>query len=476
MSWHKLSNSDSWLLLQNYCSYSERASPARGSPKEQAASCSLQFCEQASPIRRDKGVRTRSKLLVGTSFPQGCSPEEQAASCSLQFCEQASPIRRDKGVRTRSKLLDAVVHMANEQDYKNGVRKQLSFELCRGLQLRSVQGGAGRLPAPANAPKISNWKASQGGEGRLPAAATAPKIANWKASRRWQAKIRNWKASKRCGHAGSPQQRTRPRSQLEGFTAACGQAAPSSEPRFPLGRLQGGAGRLPAAAQAPKIPNWKASQGGEGRLPAAATAPKIANWKASRRCGQAARSSECTQDFQLEASGRCGLPAAANAPKASQGGAGRLPAAADAPKIPNWKARRRAGRLRAAANQDSQLEGLKAVRAGCPQQRKHPRFPKASKRCGQAARSKGTQDSQLEGFKAVRASGPHQRMHQRFLIGSFRAVRAGCPQQQMHPRFPIGRLHKAVRAAFYECICICMYVCMYVCIYIYRYLFVSYCL
>ena len=75
------------------------------SPKEQAASCSLQFCEQASPIRRDKGVRTRSKLLVGTSFPQGCSPEEQAASCSLQFCEQASPIRRDKGVRTRSKLL-----------------------------------------------------------------------------------------------------------------------------------------------------------------------------------------------------------------------------------------------------------------------------------------------------------------------------------------------------------------------------------
>ena len=156
MSWHKLSNSESWLLLQNYCSYSERASPARSSPKEQAASCSLQFCEQASPIRRDKGVRTRSKLL------------------------------------------DAVVHMANEQDYKNGVRKQLSFELCRGLQLRSVQGGAGRLPAPANAPKISNWVMLQGGV-----------------------------------RAGCAQQRR--------------------HPRFAIGRLEGGAAGLPAAANAPKI-------------------------------------------------------------------------------------------------------------------------------------------------------------------------------------------------------------------------------
>ena len=34
---------------------------------------------------------------------------------------------------------------------------------------------------------------------------------------------------------------------LEGFKAACGQAARSSEPRFPIGRLEGGAGRLPAA-------------------------------------------------------------------------------------------------------------------------------------------------------------------------------------------------------------------------------------
>ena len=106
------------------------------------------------------------------------------------------------------------------------------------------------------------------------------------------------------------------------------------------------------------------------------------------------------------------------------------------------------------------------MRAGCPQQRTHPRFPIKSRRCGQAARSSEraqleslkavlavpaavqapkigqaarTQDSQLEGFKAVRAGCPQQRLHPRFPIQSFRAVRAGCPQQRTHPRFPIGR-------------------------------------
>ena len=67
----------------------------------------------------------------------------------------ASPIRRDKGVRTRSKLLDAVVHTANEQDYKNGVRKQLSFEFCRGLQLRKPSTRAQNRACQSRTPILS---------------------------------------------------------------------------------------------------------------------------------------------------------------------------------------------------------------------------------------------------------------------------------------------------------------------------------
>ena len=70
---------------------------------------------------------------------------------------------------------------------------------------------------------------------------------------------------------------------------------------------------------------------------AAANAPKIFNWKVSRRCGQAARSSERTQDSQLEGfkAVRAGYPQQRTHPRFPigrfQGGAGRLPAAAIAP-------------------------------------------------------------------------------------------------------------------------------------------------
>ena len=187
------------------------------------------------------------------------------------------------------------------------------------------------------------------GAGRLPAAANARKILTWKASRR-------------CGQAARGSECTQD-SHLEGLKAVravCPQQR--TRPRLPIGRLQGGAGRRPAAATARfpiqrlharrcgqagrsfksgragcpqqrmhQIFQIKSLQGGAGRLPAAANAPKIPNWKASRRCGQAARTSECTQDSQLEGF--------------MQGGSGKLP------------------------------EGFKAVRAGCPQQRTHPRFP-----------------------------------------------------------------------------------------------------
>ena len=199
------------------------------------------------------------------------------------------------------------------------------------------------------------------GAGRLPAAANARKILTWKASRR-------------CGQAARSSECTQD-SHLEGLKAVravCPQQR--TRPRLPIGRLQGGAGRRPAAATV-KIPNSKASckavragwpqlqvgpgrlpaaanapifqikslQGGAGRLPAAANAPKIPNWKASRRCGQAARTSECTQDSQLEGF--------------MQGGSGKLP------------------------------EGFKAVRAGCPQQRTHPRFPIGAGRLRAAAKA-----------------------------------------------------------------------------------------
>ena len=270
-----------------------------------------------------------------------------------------------------------------------------------------LQGGAGRLPAAANAPKIPNWKASrrcgqaarssdcaqdsQLDAGRLPAAANAPKIPNWKASRR-------------CGQAARSSERTQD-SQLEGFKAV--------------------RGRLPAAANAPNIPNCGRLQGGAGRQPAAVTAHKIPHWKDSRRCGQAARSSECTQDSQLEGfkAVRAGCPQ--QRAGRLQGGAGLLPAAANA-QIPDWKSSRRCGQA-ARSNErteGSQLEGLKAVRAGCPQQRPQdspvgrlqggagripaaanaPKIPlwKASRRCGQAVRSsEGTQDAQLEGFNGL---------------------------------------------------------------------------
>ena len=167
-------------------------------------------------------------------------------------------------------------------------------------------------------------------------------------------------------------------------------------PRFLIGRLPGG-------PIAPKIPSWQL-QGGAGRLPAAANAPKIPNWKASKRCRHAARSSECTQDSQLDL----------------QGGAGRLPAAASAPKIPNSKASRRL------------QGGFKAVRAGCPQQRMHPRC------------SECTPDFQLEGFKEVRAGCPQQRMHPRLRCDPKFPIRrlqgSAGTQQRMNPRFPIERL------------------------------------
>ena len=236
----------------------------------------------------------------------------------------------------------------------------------------------------------------QGGAGRLPEAANAPKIPNGKASWRCGQAARSSKGTQDFQLA---QQRPRPRfpiGRLQGGAGSVSAAANAprflierleggpTAPKIPSWQLQGGAGRLPAAANAPKIPNWKASkrcclqqrthprfpigrlQGGAGRLPAAASAPKIPNSKASRRCGQAARSSECDRHSQLEGfkavrAGQAALPAAADAPRFP--GAGRLPAAAPAPKIPEWKASRRCGQAAGSSEctQDSQLEGFKAV-------------------------------------------------------------------------------------------------------------------
>ena len=170
-------------------------------------------------------------------------------------------------------------------------------------------------------------------------------------------KILNWKSSRRC----EQQQRM--------------------HPRFLIGRLPGG-------PIAPKIPSWQL-QGGAGRLPAAANAPKIPNWKASKRCRHAARSSVCTQDSQLDLQGGAGrLPAAASAPKIPnskasrrlQGGAGRLPAAANAPKMQRMHPRFSIGRLQGSA-------GRLPAAANAPQNPVRPKIPnsKASRQHGHAA-------------------------------------------------------------------------------------------
>ena len=288
-----------------------------------------------------------------------------------------------------------------------------------GQAARRLQSSASRLPAAANAPKISNWcgQAARSSEGtqdsqleglkavragcpqqrmhpRLPsselegfkavraAAANAPKIPNWKASR-WSDSTQDSQlaAPRRCGKAARSSECTQD-SQLEGFKAVqacCPQQR--RHPRFLIGRLPGG-------PIAPKIPSWQL-QGGAGRLPAAANAPKIPNWKASKRCRHAARSSECTQDSQLDLQGGAGrLPAAASAPKIPnskasrrlQGGAGRLPAAANAPKMQRMHPRFSIGRLQGSA-------GRLPAAANAPQTPVRPKIPnsKASRQRGHAA-------------------------------------------------------------------------------------------
>ena len=121
-------------------------------------------------------------------------------------------------------------------------------------------------------------------------------------------------ASSRAGQAARSSECTK-YSKLKAFKAVrAGCRQQRMHPRFPIGKLQGGAGRPPARANAPKIPNWKAS----------CKAVRASCQKASKQCEQAARSSERTQDFQLG--------------NASRRRAGRLRAAAKAPKIRNWKA------------------------------------------------------------------------------------------------------------------------------------------
>ena len=179
-------------------------------------------------------------------------------------------------------------------------------------------------------------------------------------------------------------------------------------------------------------------------LPAAAQAPKIPTWRASKRCGQAARSRESTEDSQVEGflSVRAGCP--------------------QQRAHPIFRIRRRRGRV-------------KAVRACYPQQRLHPRFPigkleggagrlpaaaKASKIPSQTGRLEGgagwlhaaanaarerTQGSQLTVFNSVQEAPRSSEGTQDSQLESFKAVRAGCPQQRTHEG-GAGRLPAAAKA------------------------------
>ena len=60
--------------------------------------------------------------------------------------------------------------------------------------------------------------------------------------------------------------------------------------------LEGAAGRLPPQQRMYPTFTINTLKAAAGRQPAAASAPKIRDEKHGRRCGQAARSSECTQD------------------------------------------------------------------------------------------------------------------------------------------------------------------------------------
>ena len=613
----------------------QRTHPRFSIGRLQGGAGRLPAAANAPKIPNWKASRRRGQVARSSEcaqLPNWKAPRRCRQAARSSDCTQDSPLEGFKAVRAGCPQQRMHPRFSIRRLQGGAQRAYPRFSVGR-LQVR-----AGLLLAAADA-QIPDWKASrrcgqaarssdrtqlrfaigrlQGGAGRLPAAANAPKIPNWKASRRCGQAARSSERTQdsqlegfKAVRAGCPQQRLHPRfpvgcgqvarssectrdSQLEGFKAVrAGCPQQRTHPRFAIGRLQGSAGRLPAAANAPNIPNCGRLQGGAGRQPAAVTAYKIPHWKDSRRCGQAARSSECTQDSQLEGfkavragcpqqrayprfsagrlQGGAGLlPAAANAQipdwKASrrwsgcpqqrthrrfpfgrlQGGAGRLSAVAKAPKTPNWKAltaslftwpscvkhesrsptnllcqtsragidfqamregknwkaSRRCGQVARSSErtQDSQLEGLKAVRASCPQQRPHTKFPigrlqggagrlpaaasapkipnwKASRRCGQAARSsERTQDSQFEGFQAVWAGCPQQRAHPRFSVGrlqggagrlpaaanasrqcgqatrssdctqdssldGLKAVRAGCPQQRMQARFAIGRL------------------------------------
>ena len=212
---------------------------------------------------------------------------------------------------------------------------------------------------------------------------------------RMHPRLPNWRASRRCGQAAPSSELMHPGFPIAYFLASrrCGLAARSSECSR-CSELEGFKAVRAAAANAPKIPNWKASRWSDSTQDSQLAAP--------RRCGKAARSSECTQD--------------------------------------------------------SQLEGFKAVQACCPQQRMHPRFPiGSSRRCGQAARSsERAQDSQFEGFKAASrrlqggagrlpaaANAPKmQRMHPRFSIGRLQGsagrlpAAANAPQTPVRPKIP----------------------------------------